>query len=368
MATMQETTLENLTQQDAFIHRHIGPSPNDIAQMLGAIGVSSLDELIETTVPASILLDRPLDLPPASPEHAALARLRHYADKNKIFKSYIGMGYYNTLVPNVIARNVLQNPGWYTAYTPYQAEISQGRLEALLNFQQMVMDLTGMEMANASLLDEATAAAEAMALAKRAGKNPSNIFFVSDDVHPQTIDVVKTRAKYFGFEVIVSSIEAFPTEPVFGALIQYPGSSGSVLDISEFITMAHQQDALVAVASDLLSLALLKPPGEMGADIVIGSAQRFGVPMEFGGPHAAFFATRDDYKRSAPGRIIGVSKDHAVKSRCEWQCRLANSIFAETRLRPISARPRPCWPTWLDSMRCITDPRGFEPLPDACII
>ena len=246
-------TQQDLTQQDAFIHRHIGPSPKEIQLMLTQLGVSSLDELIETTVPSSIVLDEQLDLPEPQPEHLALRRLREYADQNKVFKSYIGMGYYDTHVPNVILRNVLENPGWYTAYTPYQAEISQGRLESLLNFQQMVMDLTGMEMANASLLDEATAAAEAMALAKRASKNPSNRFFIVDDVHPQTLDVVVTRAKYFGFEIITGSMDDLPEDDIFGALVQYPGSSGRVVDIENFIERVHKGKALVAVAEYLKS-------------------------------------------------------------------------------------------------------------------
>ncbi len=305
--------LSELQQHDQFIHRHIGPRQSEIDEMLQLLGVESLDELIDSTVPRSILLDRELNLPEPSPEHVTLGRLREYADRNQVFKSYIGMGYYDTHVPQVIARNVLENPGWYTAYTPYQAEISQGRLESLLNFQQMVMDLTGMEMANASLLDEATAAAEAMALCKRAGKQASNTFFVADHVHPQTLDVVLTRAKYFGFEVVVGPIEEIADNDIFGALVQYPGTNGEVRDLTPLIESAHERKALVAVATDLLSLALLKPPGEMGADIVLGSAQRFGVPMGFGGPHAAFFATRDEYKRSAPGRIIGVSRDRRGK-------------------------------------------------------
>jgi glycine dehydrogenase len=277
--------------------------------MLTAVGATSLDDLMDSTVPASILLDSELQLPAPNSETDTLAKLRDYANGNHVVKSMIGMGYYGTHVPQVIARNVLENPGWYTAYTPYQAEISQGRLESLLAFQQMIMDFTGMEMANASLLDEATAAAEAMALCKRASKHASNTFFVSDDVHPQTLDVVLTRAKYFGFEVIVGTHDELESLDVFGALLQYPGTTGKVRDLTGVIETVHAKKALVAVASDLLSLALLKPPGEMGADIVVGSAQRFGVPMGFGGPHAAFFATRDAYKRSAPGRIIGVSKD-----------------------------------------------------------
>ncbi|MEM7453972.1 MAG: aminomethyl-transferring glycine dehydrogenase [Planctomycetota bacterium] len=303
-------TIKSLEQNDAFIHRHIGPGPDDINKMLESLGLSSLDELIESTLPASILLDQPLEMPEPQSEVAALEQLQEYADQNEVFTSLIGMGYYGTHVPTVILRNLLENPGWYTAYTPYQAEISQGRLESLLNFQQMVMDMTGMAMANASLLDEATAAAEAMALCKRAGrKNKSNRFFVADDVHPQTVDVVKTRAQYFGFEIISGPADEMPAGDIFGCLVQYPGTTGQVTDISGVIEKAHAQDALVCVASDLLALALLTPPGELGADIVFGSAQRFGVPAGFGGPHAAFFATRDEYKRSAPGRIIGVSRD-----------------------------------------------------------
>ena len=307
------SSLEALQQNDRFIHRHIGPSPSEISEMLSLIGVSSLEELIQSTVPASILLDKELDLPIPTPEHVTLDKLKEYASENEVFRSFIGMGYYDTHVPQVIQRNVLENPGWYTAYTPYQAEISQGRLESLLNFQQMVMDLTGMEMANASLLDEGTAAAEAMSLCKRASKQPSNTFFIDENVHPQTYDVVVTRAKYFGFEIVSGPIEQISDHDLFGALIQYPGTSGQVSDLTEIIEKAHEQKALVAVATDLLSLALLKPPGEMGADIALGSALRFGVPMGFGGPHAAFFATRDAYKRSAPGRIIGVSKDKRGK-------------------------------------------------------
>ncbi len=301
--------MTSLLQHDDFIQRHIGPGPQEIGKMLAVVGAQSLADLIDSTVPASIRLKRELKLPEPTQEHVALERLHAYASANQTWKSFIGMGYYGTHVPAVIARNVLENPGWYTAYTPYQAEISQGRLEALLNFQQMVMDLTAMEIANASLLDEATAAAEAMSLAKRAGKKQTNRFFVSTDVHPQTIDVVKTRARYFGFEIVEGPISEFPTGEIFGALIQYPGTTGNIVDVEPFIERAHQQNAIVAVACDLLSLTLLKPPGEMGADVAIGNTQRFGVPIGFGGPHAAFFATRDDFKRSIPGRIIGVSKD-----------------------------------------------------------
>ena len=311
---IEQETLEQLMQHDDFIHRHIGPSDSEIEEMLATVGASSLDDLITTTLPASIELDRPLDLPHPSSEPDTLRQLAEFAGRNQVFRSFIGMGYYGTHVPSVILRNVLENPGWYTAYTPYQAEISQGRLESLLNFQQMIMDLTSMEMANASLLDEATAAAEAMTLCKRAGKQPSNLFFVADDVHPQTIDVLKTRAEHFGFEIVTGAPGEIGSHDLFGALLQYPGTYGQVDDLTDVIETAHEQKALVAVSTDLLSLALLKPPGEMGADIVVGSAQRFGVPMGYGGPHAAFFATRDAYKRSAPGRIIGVSRDARGKT------------------------------------------------------
>ena len=298
----------NTTRND-FATRHIGPTPQDVATMLDKVGVGSLDELMDSTVPAAIRLQAPMDLPEGCPEHESLAQLQQLADQNQLFRSMIGAGYYGTIVPPVIQRNVLENPGWYTAYTPYQAEISQGRLEALLTFQQMVMDLTGMTFANASLLDEATAAAEAMALCKRAGKHKSTKFFVADDVHPQTLDVIQTRATWFGYEVIVGPADQVAQHEVFGALLQYPGTEGQVVDLEPMIAAAHENKTLVVVASDLLALTLLKPPGEMDADIVIGSAQRFGVPMGLGGPHAAFLSTRDKFKRSVPGRVIGVSKD-----------------------------------------------------------
>lgn len=306
---ISQRSLESLQCHDEFINRHLGPSPQEIEEMLQVVGSASMDEFIDSTVPSDILLDRQLDLPTPVSEARTLERLTEMANNNQVMKSFIGMGYYGTHVPQVILRNVLENPGWYTAYTPYQAEISQGRLEALLNFQQMVMDLTGMDFANASLLDEATAAAEAMTLCKRASKHASNNFFVADDIHPQSLDVIQTRAKYFGYEVILAPVDSIADHEFFGALLQYPGTTGEARDLTSAIEAAHEQKALVAVAADLLSLALLKPPGEMGADIVLGSAQRFGVPMGFGGPHAAFLAARDAYKRSAPGRIIGVSKD-----------------------------------------------------------
>ena len=310
---VESLTLNDLKENDEFVRRHIGPSENDIQQMLSVVEVDSLDDLVRSTVPASILLDEPMELPAACREFEAIDELQSLAAANEVKRSMIGMGYYGTHVPNVILRNVLENPGWYTAYTPYQAEIAQGRLESLLTFQQMVMDLTGVEIANASLLDEATAAAEAMALCKRASKSKSDKFFVSDEIHPQTLDVVKTRAGYFGFDIVVGPVESAAAHDVFGALLQYPGTTGRVFDLTDTIDSLHESGALVAVASDLLALTVLKPPGEMGADIVLGSAQRFGVPMGLGGPHAAFFATRDAFKRSMPGRVIGVSKDRRGK-------------------------------------------------------
>ncbi|MHA2861534.1 aminomethyl-transferring glycine dehydrogenase [Vibrio harveyi] len=301
--------LQSLSTQNEFVARHNGPNKSDQQKMLEAINAVSLDALIDETVPAQIRLEQPMSLAEAKSEAEMLAAMRKFADQNQVKRTFIGQGYYNTFTPTVILRNVMENPGWYTAYTPYQPEISQGRLEALLNYQQMVMDLTGMDIANASLLDEATAAAEAMTLCKRAGKSKSNVFFVADDVHPQTIEVVKTRAKFIGFEVLVGSLESLPEQDVFGALVQYPGTTGEVRDLTDIIAKAQANKTLVTVATDLLASALLKPAGEMGADVAIGSAQRFGVPMGYGGPHAAFMATRDKHKRTMPGRVIGVSID-----------------------------------------------------------
>jgi len=304
--TLPLSTLEN---RDEFIARHIGSSPADLSLMLDAIGAPSLDALIDQTVPAAIRLPAPMPLADARPEAEALAALKAIAGKNKVNKSLIGMGYNDTLMPTVIQRNVLENPGWYTAYTPYQAEIAQGRLEALLNYQQMVIDLTGLELANASLLDEATAAAEAMTMARRVSKSKSNLFFVDDACFPQTIDVIKTRAGFFGFELVLGAPEEAAQQEVFGAIFQYPNDAGEISDLSDPIAAVKLRGGVVAVASDLMALVLLKSPGEMGADIAFGSSQRFGIPMGFGGPHAAFFATRDDHKRSVAGRIIGVSVD-----------------------------------------------------------
>ncbi|NMH59161.1 aminomethyl-transferring glycine dehydrogenase [Alteromonas ponticola] len=303
-------TLAQLEQKNAFVRRHIGPGEEEIQAMLDTIGASSLDDLMDQTVPSGIQLDKPIEVGEGATEVEALAALKKVAGKNKINRSFIGMGYYDTHVPNVILRNVLENPGWYTAYTPYQPEIAQGRLQAILNFQQVTIDLTGLELASASLLDEGTAAAEAMSLAKRVSKNKkSNLFFIADDVHPQTRDVVETRAEMFGFEMVSGPAEEAAEHDVFGALLQYPSTTGEVKDLSEVIAAVKAKKGVVALAADLMSLVMLKSPGELGADVALGSAQRFGVPMGYGGPHAAFFATRDEYKRSLPGRIIGVSKD-----------------------------------------------------------
>ncbi len=302
--------LHELEMRGDFIRRHIGPGEPQIREMLRTLGAESLDELIARAVPASIRDEQGSGIGRPRSERATITAMRRMRERNRNFISMIGMGYYGTMLPSVIKRNVLENPGWYTAYTPYQAEVSQGRLEVLLNFQQMIIDLTGMELANASLLDEATAAAEAMAMAKRVARSKSATFFVDRDCHPQTVAVVRTRARSMGFEVVLG--DAFTDlegHDVFGVLLQYPGSSGEVRDIAPVIEAAHAGQAIVTVASDLLALCLLTPPGELGADIVVGSAQRFGVPMGYGGPHAAFFATRDAYKRSTPGRIIGVSVD-----------------------------------------------------------
>jgi len=298
---------------DPFIPRHIGPSPADTDEMLAAIGCRSLDRLIDETIPASIRLKQPLNIPAPRGEHEALAEIRSLASQNRVARSLIGMGYHDTITPPVILRNILENPGWYTQYTPYQAEIAQGRLEALLNFQTMVSDLTALPMANASLLDEATAAAEAMAMCRgiKHGEPDRNTFFVASDCHPQTIAVVQTRAKPVGIDVQIADPARFDfaKHKPFGVLLQYPNTFGEILDPSAIVEKAHAAGALVVVATDLLALTLIRPPGEFGADIAVGSAQRFGVPMCGGGPHAAFMACRDEFKRQMPGRIVGVSKD-----------------------------------------------------------
>ena len=310
VSSLASSSLAELEQTQDFIRRHIGPSESQTQAMLTDLGVESVDALIDEIVPSDIRLADLPNILESKTEVQALADLKAVASLNKVNDTYIGLGYYGTLTPNVILRNVLENPGWYTAYTPYQPEIAQGRLESLLNFQQMCIDLTGLDLASASLLDESTAAAEAMALAKRVSKNKkSNLFFIGDDVYPQTIDVVKQRAQMFGFDIIVAPASEAADHDIFGALIQYPGASGEVTDISDLIAKIQEKKGIVAVAADIMSLVLLKSPGELGADTVIGSTQRFGVPMGYGGPHAAFFTTSDKYKRSLPGRIIGVSRD-----------------------------------------------------------
>jgi glycine dehydrogenase len=302
--------LQELSNNKEFIQRHIGPDEAETQQMLEYLGLTSLDDLLEQTVPKKIRLPEDLKIPTARSEQQALNDIAKYAKMNKVAHSFIGMGYYNTRTPTVILRNVLENPGWYTAYTPYQPEIAQGRLEAILTFQQMTIDLTGMELASASLLDEASAAAEAMAMAKRVSKNKkSDQFFVDINAFPQTIDVIKTRAEYYGFELIFGHATESVNHDVFGAYIQYTDKTGNVVDLESIIQGLQANKTIVAVGADIMSLVMLKSPGEMGADIVLGSSQRFGVPMGFGGPHAAFFATREEHKRAMPGRIIGVSID-----------------------------------------------------------
>jgi glycine dehydrogenase len=309
---------QNQHLSDNFVNRHNGPSEDEVAEMLKTVGAASLDELTEQTVPRGIRLDRNLNTPEAQTEFEFLNHLKALAIKNKIYKSYLGMGYYGTITPGVIKRNILENPGWYTAYTPYQAEIAQGRLEALINFQTTVMDLTGMEIANASLLDEGTAAAEAMAMLqslRKGERQNSEEFFIDEEVFPQTIDVLKTRSKPLGVTVNIKSLDQLDVTSgsIFGIMLQYPNNSGKAIDYRSVIEAAHDKGIMVVVASDLLALTLLTPPGEIGADVVVGSSQRFGVPMGYGGPHAAFFATKDEFKRQIPGRIIGVSVDSQGK-------------------------------------------------------
>ncbi len=302
--------LTDLQSGANFIPRHIGPREDEVAEMLEVLGAKSLDAFIDDVIPADIRTERPLNLPVALSERNALSDLRRMATRNHAFTSMIGMGYYGCVTPKVVLRRLMESPGWYTAYTPYQAEVSQGRLEALLNYQQMVQDLTGFAMANASLLDEGTAAAEAMAMAKRVSKKQTSAFFVDADTHPQTIAVIKTRADAFGYEIITGDPETdLNPDAVFGALLSYPGSSGVIRDFRKIIKALHAANAMAIMATDLLALALLTPPAELGADVAIGSAQRFGVPMGYGGPHAAFFATHEEHKRVIPGRIIGVSVD-----------------------------------------------------------
>jgi len=308
--TNLDLTLQDLDVFNDFTRRHIGPGSADEAVMLAELGMKSLDELIDKVVPGSIRRDKPLAVKGSRSERQVLDKLYQISTRNQLYKSFIGMGYYNTQTPTVIERNLLRNPAWYTSYTPYQAEISQGRLEALLNFQTMISDLTGMEIANASMLDEATSAAEAMTLCQRMSKSKGNIFFVANSCHPQTIAVVSNRAMHFGIEIVVGDpFQDLDDLDLFGVLLQYPCSTGEIHDYSELVQQVHERKALVAVAADLLSLTLITPPGEFDADVVVGSSQRFGVPLGYGGPHAAYMATREAFKRSMPGRLIGVSVD-----------------------------------------------------------
>src|SRR6476469_1584289 len=305
---------EPIFDVDSFARRHIGPNEEEVRAMLRDVGFDSVGALIDATVPKDIRLGREVKLPEAKSEGEALAELRAIAQKNKIARSFIGAGYYDCITPPVIQRNILENPGWYTAYTPYQAEIAQGRLEALLNFQQMIIDLTALDIANASMLDEATAAAEAMALCHAVVPNRKT-FFVSDNCHPQTIAVVQTRAKPLGIEIKIGDYSRFKFDStIFGALVQYPATDGAIYDYTESVRKAHDAGVLVVVAADILALTLLKPPGEFGADVAVGNTQRFGVPIGFGGPHAAYFATRDQFKRHMPGRLVGVSHDAEGRS------------------------------------------------------
>src|SRR5688572_6346021 len=299
---------------EKFESRHIGPDARQVQEMLKVINASSLDELIAQTIPAGIRLKKDLSLPAAKSEFQFLQDFKKVASRNKVFKSFIGMGYYNTITPGVILRNILENPGWYTAYTPYQAEIAQGRLEALINYQTMIIELTGMQIANASLLDEGTAAAEAMHLmlaSRKGSKKNATKFFVDQNVFPQTLDLLKTRSAPIGVELVIGDVHSLDvSDPsLFALYVQNPDSNGAISDHTSFVAKAHEKDVFIVMGADLMSLLLMKSPGEMGADVVVGSSQRYGVPMGFGGPHAAFFATRDEFKRQMPGRIIGASLD-----------------------------------------------------------
>ncbi len=347
-----------------FVRRHIGPSQADIRVMLEAVGAKSLSALMGETLPASIRQKTPLDLGRALSETEALAHMTEMAAKNAVFTSLIGQGYSGTVLPTVIQRNILENPAWYTAYTPYQPEISQGRLEALFNFQTMICDLTGLDVANASLLDEATAAAEAMALAERASNVQTKTFFVDHEVHPQTLAVLRTRAEPLGWKLQIGNpLTDLDKADVFGAILQYPGTTGIVRDFKPAIAALKAKGALAVVAADLLALTLLASPGELGADIAIGSAQRFGVPMGYGGPHAGYMSVRDAIKRSIPGRLVGLSIDSAASPPIAWRCRPANSISAARRRRRISAPRRCCSPSSPRCMRSITAPKVSSTSP-----
>ena len=333
-------TREEIIDIDSFARRHIGPNENEVREMLHEVGFENLEALIDAAVPKNIRLDRQLNLPKAKSETDALTELRAIAGKNKVTRSFIGTGYYDCITPPVIQRNIFENPGWYTAYTPYQAEIAQGRLEALLNFQQMIMDLTALDIANASLLDEATAAAEAMSLC-HAVVPDRKTFFVADNCHPQTIAVIQTRAKPLGIEIKIGDYSHLKfDEAFFGALVQYPTTDGAIYDYRNFVAQAHDARALVVVAADILALTLLKPPGEFGADVAVGNTQRFGVPLGFGGPHAAYFATRDQFKRHTMPKVVPPTDSH---------CKRANNTSGAIKQPAISALRRSYSPS---SRRC----------------
>ena len=335
--------ITNIADQ-SFIERHVGPARNELAAMLQEIGYDSLEALVDAVVPPKIRFGGTMNLPGPQSEFEVLQKFRAIARENRVARSYIGLGYNACVTPPVILRNILERPGWYTAYTPYQAEIAQGRLEALLNFQTMVTDLTGLEIANASLLDEATAAAEGMAMCFALRKDPSvRAFFVSDSCHPQTIAVVQTRAKPLRIDVVVGDHRAWEFEiPVFGALVQYPATDGPIYNYRGFIQRLHENQALAVVAADMMSLTLLVPPGEFGADICVGSTQRLGVPLGYGGPHAAYFSTRDQFKRLMPGRLVGVSRIRPGVQAIGSPCRRANNTFVATKQPVTSVPPRSC--------------------------
>jgi glycine dehydrogenase len=350
------------TGTKGFVSRHIGPGPEDIKKMLETTGVASLDELIDKTIPASIRTEGITDMPPGISEQEYLIHMREIAGMNRIFKSYIGMGYYGTFMPPVIQRNILENPAWYTAYTPYQAEISQGRLEALLNFQTVITQLTGMEIANASLLDEGTAAAEAMIMFYNARgreliRDGADNFFVDENIFPQTLEVIKTRAWALNINIITGDFQKADLEngQFFGALVQYPAGDGKIIDYREFASRLHEKKASLVVAADLMSLVLLNPPALWVRDAVVGSSQRFGLPMAYGGPHAAYFATTEAYKRSLPGRIIGISKDKENRPALRMALQTREQHIKREKATSNICTHRLCLPSLPACMQFITD-------------
>lgn len=355
-------------KNDLLACRHIGISEKDEEKMLRKIGVGSLDELIDKTIPANIRLKEPLALPAPMTEYEFGQHITRLACKNKLYTTYIGLGWYNTITPAVIQRNVFENPVWYTSYTPYQTEVSQGRLEALMNFQTAVCDLTGMPLANCSLLDEATAAAEAVSMMyalrpRDMQKSGANVVFVDESIFPQTLAVMTTRAIPQGIQIRTGKYSELELTPdIFACILQYPNASGNAEDYRAFVEKAHAANCKVAVAADILSLALLTPPGEWGADIVFGTTQRLGTPMFYGGPSAGYFATRDEYKRNIPGRIIGWSKINTENSVTVWHCKPASNISNGKRLLQISVPHRLCWQPWRAFMPCTTVRKVFTPL------